>query len=300
MRYVYCLFGTACLVGALVGAALAGETYKDEAGRVIYTIDENGIVSMFENSPGIDITLSVTRGSREQMQPQITEVSPESVPVGAPAVLRMKGKNLVGATVKFSSPEIEAGTYSAKPTSLDVPVRIPAAIPPGLVTVEVVTPIGATKTGFKVTEIRIGGTAPIKPDSGIKPGISTAAPASCPQGMVGVAAERGGFCIEVDRTFAADFHKAERACAIAGKRLCQATEWRIACEEAIAGKLPLRAMIGDWEWTGTQAIKEVPGEATDYGGSGQLISTLMGKSDCNTERDYQVWRTDNIGGRCCK
>jgi hypothetical protein len=300
MRNLYFLCGTAILFALLDAAALAGETYKDEAGRVIYTIDENDMVSMFENSPGIDITLSVTRGTREQMQPQITEITPDSVPAGSSAVLRMKGKNLVGASVKFSSPGIELGTYSAKPKSLDVPIRVPADFQAGPVTIEVFTPIGATKAGFTVTPIRIGGVAPAKPDGAGKPGVSTAAPGSCPQGMVGVAAERGGFCIEVERTFAADFHKAEKACAVNGKRLCQAAEWRTACEEANAGKLPLKNMTGDWEWTGTQAIKEVPGEATDYGGTGQLISVLMGKSDCKTERDYQVWRSDSIAGRCCK
>jgi hypothetical protein len=278
----------------------AGETFKDEAGRVIYTVDENGIVSMFENSPGIDITLSVTRGTREQMQPQVTEVSPETVQAGAPAVLRLKGKNLIGASVKLSAPNIEIGGYAGKPKSLDIPLKIPADVPRGPVIVEVSTPIGTTKTSFKVTEIQIGGPAPTRRDGAEKAAISTSAPASCPQGMVGVAAERGGFCIEIDRTFTADYRKAEKACAIAGKRLCQVSEWRTACEETSSGKLPIKNMIGDWEWTGTQLIKEVPGEATDYGATGQLTSILMGKADCKTERDYQVWRTDNIAGRCCK
>ena len=46
--------------------AEAKESFHDEAGRVIYTIDDDGIVSMFENSP-TDLTLSVTRGTREKM-----------------------------------------------------------------------------------------------------------------------------------------------------------------------------------------------------------------------------------------
>ncbi|HEY3197156.1 MAG TPA: hypothetical protein VGJ57_03995 [Nitrospirales bacterium] len=275
------------------------EIFKDEAGRVLYTVDDDGSVSMFENSP-TDLTISVTRGSREQMQPQITEVSPSSVAAGASPILRLKGKNLVGATVKLSAPTIEIGAYTGKPKSLDLPLRVPAAIAPGPVVIEVTTPIGNTKTTVQITELRIGGSEPAKREVTAKKGITTAAPATCPDGMVGVAAERGGFCIEIDQTFAVPYPKAEKACAISGKRLCQALEWRTACEEATAGRLPLKDMLGDWEWTGTQAIKEIPGESTDYGGTGELRSILLGQSNCKTERDYQTWRTETISGRCCK
>src|SRR2546425_11647639 len=58
-------------------ADAAVQRFTDEAGVVIYTIDDDGVVSMFESRPGTDITLSVTRGTREQMQPQITEVTPK-------------------------------------------------------------------------------------------------------------------------------------------------------------------------------------------------------------------------------
>src|ERR1051326_8538017 len=81
----------------------AAQSFKDEAGRLIYSIDDNGVVSMFENSPGIDITLSVTRGSREQMQPKVTEVSPDAVSAGTSTMLKLRGKNLVGAPVKFNN-----------------------------------------------------------------------------------------------------------------------------------------------------------------------------------------------------
>ena len=59
----------ACLLGTVTPAA-AIQTFTDEAGQLLYTIDENGTVSMFENSPGTDVTLSVTRGTREQMRPE--------------------------------------------------------------------------------------------------------------------------------------------------------------------------------------------------------------------------------------
>jgi hypothetical protein len=287
------------LLAAFVGVAHS-ETFKDEAGRVIYIIDENGIVSMFENSPGIDITLSVTRGTVEEMQPQITEVIPDSVTAGTNTLLKLKGKNLVGATLKLSVPSIEVEAYAAKPTLIDVPLRIPAGIPPGPVLVEVRTPIGSTKAHFKVKEVQIGGGAPVGREAPVKQAVSTVAPASCPEGMIGVGAERGGFCIETDRTFTAEYRKAEKTCAVSGKRLCQATEWRTACQEAALGKLPMKNMPGEWEWTGTEAIKEVPGQSTDYGGTGELRAILLGQSDCMSEREYQTWRSETIAGRCCK
>jgi hypothetical protein len=299
MQYRVFILGLAMMAGLFTVPVYGKEIFKDEAGRVLYTIDDNGVVSMFENSP-TDLTISVTRGSREQMQPQITEVSPESLAAGTSHILKLSGKNLVGATVKLSAPSIEVGAYAGKPKSLEIPLRIPPEIPPGPVVLEVATPVGTTKTTVKITELRIGGAEPVKRETTGKQAITTAAPSACPDGMVGVAAERGGFCIEIEQTFAADYGKAEKSCAISGKRLCQASEWRTACEEATAGRLPLKNMLGDWEWTGTQAIKEVTGQSTDYGGTGELRSILLGQSNCKAERDYQTWRSETISGRCCK
>ena len=59
-------------------------------------------------------------------------------------------------------------------------------------------------------------------------------------------------------------------------------------------------MIGGWEWTGTQAIREVPGQATEYGATGDLNAVLLGQSDCTTNRYFQTWRAESIAGRCCK
>jgi hypothetical protein len=277
----------------------AKESYKDEAGRVLYTIDDDGTVSMFENSP-TDLTISVTRGTRKEMQPQITEISPDAVPAGAPAVLRLKGKNLIGATVKLSVPGIEVGAYAAKPKTLDLSIHVPATVPPGDVTIEVTTPIGSAKTSFKVKELQIGGAGPAKRESGAAQKLTTTAPTSCPSGMVGVSAERGGFCIEIDQTFSGDLRKAEKTCASSGKRLCSASEWQTACKERSAGKLPIKNMVGNWEWTGTQAIKGVEGQAADFSNTGTLMAVLLGKSDCKTVRDHEVWKTETIAGRCCK
>src|SRR5438093_12273430 len=81
-------------IGGSLELVEAKETFKDEAGRVIYTIDDEGMVSMFESSP-TDITLSVTRGTREQMQPRLTEVIPNRVPVWNSPTLTRTGNNLV-------------------------------------------------------------------------------------------------------------------------------------------------------------------------------------------------------------
>ena len=286
------------LVGLGVPSVSAKETFKGEAGRVIYSIDDDGVVSMFENSP-TDLTVSVTRGTREQMQPQITEVMPDSVPAGAPAVLRLKGKNLIGATAKLSVKEIEVGAHSGKPKSLDLSIRVPPNVLPGEVTIEVTTPIGNTKTSFKIKDIQIGGTRAGRDVAGVAK-VAPAAPASCPTGMVGVAAERGGFCIEIDRTYKGDFRAAEKACAIGGKRLCQAPEWQTACEQASAGKVQLKNIAGDWEWTGSwdpyQYDPDMPG--IDF--IPDIRSIMMGKSDCQGKIVSPRWKREEFPGRCCK
>src|SRR5881397_70623 len=153
----FLLFVCTLLISAPTPAIAADkEVFKDEAGEVLYTIDENGIVSMFENGPGTDITLSVTRGTREQMQPQITEVTPNAVAAGAYTVLKLEGKNLVGAKVKLNLPTIEVGAYAGKPKRLDVPVTVPLSQPLGEFTIEVTTPVGSTTAKFTVTDVQIG------------------------------------------------------------------------------------------------------------------------------------------------
>src|SRR3989441_10820256 len=96
----------ASVVGLGVSPATGVQNFTDEAGQLLYSIDDQGIVSMFENSPGTDVTLSVTRGTRDQMQPQVTEVIPEAVPAGSFTVLKLRGKKLVGAAVKMSVPSL--------------------------------------------------------------------------------------------------------------------------------------------------------------------------------------------------
>jgi hypothetical protein len=294
-----CRIVFATVLFALLGVAeavSAKESYKDEAGRVLYTIDDDGMVSMFENSP-TDLTISVTRGTREEMQPKVTEISPDVVPAGASTVLRLKGKNLIGATVKFSVPGIELSAYAGKPRALDLSIHVPATVPPGDVTLEVTTPIGRTEAVFKVKELQIGGIGSAKRESGAAQRLTTAAPTSCPAGMVGISAERGGFCIEIEQTFSGEFRKAEKACAAGGKRLCQVPEWQRACEQAMGGKLPLKNMVGDWEWTGTLDRLQ-----TGFGLDAveDIRNVLLGKSDCQAKHIVPGWKTDVYSGRCCK
>ena len=289
----------ALVLGAVdVPSVAAKEMFKDEAGRLIYSIDDDGVVAMFESSPGIDITLSVTRGTREQMQPQVTEVSPASIPAGTAPVLKLKGKNLVGAAVKLSRSGIEMGPYAGKPASVEIPIRVASNMAPGEVILQVSTPIGSTQASLKITEMQIGNSASSKRESEKRQTVPTVAPSSCPAGMVGVAAESGGFCIEIDRSLSGDIRKAEKACALTGKRLCQTNEWQQACEQTKNGSLPLKNILGEWEWTGSYAKHDVQVQTADL--SDDLKSVLLGKSDCQTQYLYPSWRAGPYPGRCCK
>src|SRR5207245_7508873 len=88
---------SACV--ALVSLADAAvQRFTDEAGVVLYTIDDDGIVSMFESRPGTDITLSVMRGTREQMEPQITEITLQEVSAGTCTTVQIQGKLRIGAS----------------------------------------------------------------------------------------------------------------------------------------------------------------------------------------------------------
>ena len=291
---------SACV--ALVSLADAAvQRFTDEAGVVLYTIDDDGIVSMFESRPGTDITLSVTRGTREQMQPQITEITPQGVSAGTSTTLKIQGKNLIGATMKFSVPDLDVSPYLTKPKSVDLPVRVGANVPPGEVVLELTTPIGKTRGTFNVTELKIGSGSPVRRDGiGKHQTISTTAPTSCPEGMIGVAAETGGFCIEIDRSYSGDVRKAEKACAMAGKRLCQAIEWQHACEQAKSNGLALKNITGEWEWTGSYAKYDVQVQTGDRDLSDELKSVLLGKNDCQTQYLYPAWRSGPFPGRCCK
>src|SRR2546428_10681067 len=155
----------------------AFQRFTDEAGVVIYTIDDDGIVSMFKSRPGTDITLSVTRGPREKMQPRIPEVPPDTIPAGTSTVLKLRGENLVGATVKFNVPGIDVKPYAGKAKSVEIPLTISGSVPPGEIVMEVMTPIGSTTAKFKVTEFQIGGGAPPPTASGPK-AFSATAPAN--------------------------------------------------------------------------------------------------------------------------
>jgi hypothetical protein len=239
----------------------------------------------------------------------VTEVTPETVPAGSFTVLKLRGKNLVGATVKLSVPSIDVKPYVGKPKELDVPLQVPLDLPPGEVTIEVTTPIGRTTARFKTTDVQLGGMLGPRPDVITHPGmgygadegvrsIPTTAPSTCPQGMVGVAADGGGFCIEVDRTVNGVFRKAEQQCAMADRRLCRLPELRAACEQTVAGKLPLKNIVGAWEWTSTFEVEVDYSTFTE--GAGNLKYYLLGKSDCQSKRTAYEIDTRSYAGRCCK
>src|SRR2546428_2522735 len=170
-----------------VPSVTAFQRFTDEAGVVIYTIDDDGIVSMFESRPGTDITLSVTRGTREKMQPRITEVSPDMIPAGTSTVLKLRGENLVGATVKFNVLGIDVKPYAGKAKSVEIPLTISGSVPPREIVMEVTTPIGSTTAKFKVTEFQIGGGGPPRRGGGPK-GECTRPPASWSWGRWGTRA----------------------------------------------------------------------------------------------------------------
>src|SRR2546428_6744418 len=113
---VFLLYVCAFLLSA-PNAVIAADkqVFKDEAGEVLYTIDENGIVSMFENGPGTDITLSVTRGTREQMQPQITEVTPNAVAAGTHTRPELEGNTPVGVQGESMTRTTDAGAPACQP-----------------------------------------------------------------------------------------------------------------------------------------------------------------------------------------
>ena len=278
------------------GVQAAEQTFKDEAGRVIYTIDEAGTVSMFENSP-TDLTISVTRGTREQMQPQVTDVLPQSLPAGSSSVVRVEGRNLVGATVRVDVPGIEIGAYATKPQSLNFPVNVPLTVPRGPVTLTITTPIGQTTANFHVVEMQLGGTGTPQETVTRNP-LKT--PSACPDGMIGVSAELGSFCIDIDQSFAGDYGAAEKACAKAGKRLCQALEWQHACYQSKARALSLQNMIGNWEWTGSWDPYQYDPNLFAMDLTPDIKSLLMGKEDCEQKLSSPRWRKQTFPGRCCK
>jgi hypothetical protein len=275
-------------IGESVIPVSAKEVFKDEAGRTLYIIDDDGIVSMFENSSG-DITLSVKRGLREKMYPTLEEITPSRVAAGTSTTLKLRGQNLVGAKISLGVPQIEVGAYLGRPQIVEVPILIPANVGPGDVAITVSTPLGTAVGSFKVTgETSPAGVSSPSRKEMAKLTVTTEAPSSCPEGMVGIAAERGGFCIEIDHTFSGDLRTAERACAMGGKRLCDASEWHQACDQAQNGRLSLKNMIGAWEWT------------SSIGSTRPLTSVLVGQADCTAERNYQPWKSEIISGRCCK
>ncbi len=279
------------------------QDFYDEAGRLLYSIDAEGIVSMFETS-ALDTTLSVTRGTRETMKPRITEVSPPAIQTGTTTVVYFKGANLVGAKFSTKQNGIKFGGTAPKATSVGVPIEVDQNVPLGSVTIEVSTPIGATAATLSVIEPQIDFAALARKREPVYKEPAPGKPESCPEGMVPIGSSivgLGGFCIEINETRRGDWVEVEKMCSNNFKRLCWAEEWELACKEQQKKELGLRNLLGEWEWTRNS-------ETVPSGGLGAEVMTenqdwkavVRGQKDCASRALKDPWLTGTRPGRCCK
>ncbi len=291
----------AMLVGLGIPSVNAKETFQDEAGRVIYSIDDEGIVSMFETD-ALDNTLSVTRGTRESLQPRITEVMPPSIEIGKITVITFKGRNLVGTKFSSKVPGIKFGGGAPRATSAGVPIEVDGSVKPGPVTIDLTTPMGKTSVSLAVIEPRVDLAALARKKEPEYREFPTGKPESCPEGMIAVGSSKGGFCIDVNQTQTGDWVAVEKMCSYKFKRLCWAEEWELACKENQKSKLGLQNLLGEWEWTRT----------SEYAAAGQLgsggvdtenedwLAVVRGKEDCASKSRKNPWLSGTRPGRCCK
>jgi hypothetical protein len=279
------------------------QDFYDEAGRLMYSIDAEGIVSMFETS-ALDTTLSVTRGTRETMKPRITEVSPSAIQTGTTTVVYFKGANLVGAKFSTKQNGIKFGGTAPKATSVGVPIEVDQNVPLGPVTIEVSTPIGAAAATLSVIEPQIDLAALARKREPAYKEPPPGKPESCPEGMVPIGSSivgLGGFCIDINETRRGDWVEVEKMCSYNFKRLCWAEEWELACREQQKTNLGLQNLLGEWEWTRNS-------ETVPAGGLGAEVMTenmdwmavVRGKKDCASMGTKDPWLSGTRSGRCCK
>jgi len=279
------------------------QDFYDESGQLLYSIDAQGIVSMFETS-ALDTTLSVTRGTRETMKPRITEVSPPAIQTGKTMVVYFKGANLVGAKFSTKQSGIKFGGTAPKATSVGVPIEVDQNVPLGSVTIELATPIGKTTANLSVIEPQIDFAALARKREPDYKEPLPGKPESCPEGMVPIGSSivgLGGFCIDINETRRGDWVEVEKMCSNNFKRLCWAEEWELACKEQQEKELGLRNLLGEWEWTRNS-------ETVPSGGLGAEVMTenqdwkaiVRGKKDCASRDVKDPWLTGTRPGRCCK
>lgn len=84
-----------------------------------------------------------------------------------------------------------------------------------------------------------------------------------------------GYCLEKAERTSAQWEDARQGCAVDGKRLPAATEWKMACDSA--GTLGLANMTDGWEWVTTAGS---PTQGWDPSGVLNLGVPAMGNGDC--------------------
>jgi hypothetical protein len=289
------------LIGLSGPSVYARETFKDDAGRVTFIIDDDGTVSMFETD-ALDNTTFVAQGSRESMKPFITEVFPTAVEAGKMSVVIFKGSNLVGAKFRTRTPGVRFAGSAPRAVSAGVFLMVEPTVQPGPLTVELETPIGSTSATITVTERRAG-AADLAAKEAVQPKVSAAGkPESCPAGMVAVANAGGGFCIDIGRTPAGDWFHVEKACSYEHKRLCWAEEWELACKENQKSGLGLQNLLGEWEWTRNSeyAATGVPRGEGLAPSNEDWRAVVRGLRDCESVDRKDPWTGGMRAGRCCK
>ena len=297
----------ACLVlTGLTGAPEAQaaekpEDFYDEVGRLLYSIDAQGVVSMFETD-ALDNTLSVTRGTRDSMQPRITEVSPPSIETGKITIVTLKGRNLVGAKFSSNTKGIKFGGSAPRAASAGVPIEVDGSVKLGPVTIELATPIGKTSVSLTVIEPQIDLAALARKKEPEYREFPAGQPESCPEGMISVGSSKGGFCVDINETQTGDWVEVEKMCSYKFKRLCWAEEWDLACKENQKSSLGLQNLFGEWEWT----------RNSEYAAAGELgsggvvtenedwLAVVRGKKDCASKDRRDPWLGGTRPGRCCK
>ena len=282
-------------------AAVEPKEYYDDVGRLLYSIDTEGTVAMFETD-ALDNTVSVTRGNPETMKPRVTEVVPPSIETGKTTVLVLKGSNLIGAKLSTATPGVRFGVTAPRAKSVGVPVDVEIGVPLGPIVVEVATPIGKTTATLTVTEPTVDLAAVTQKKEPEYRELPAGKPESCPGEMVPIASANGGFCVDIQETAVGDWVAVEKICANNFKRLCWAEEWEQACKQDQRNSLGLQALLGDWEWT----------RSSEYAAAGELASgglvtenedwlaVVRGKKDCATKDRRDPWVGGNRSGRCCK
>ena len=296
---LWLLTGPAFPSGA--AAAEKQEDFYDEVGRLLYSIDAQGVVAMFETD-ALDNTLSVTRGTRESMQPRVTEVIPPSIEAGKITVVTLKGKNLVGAKLSTKVPGIKFGGSAPRAASVGVPLDVEGSVKLGSLIVDVTTPIGQTSVSLTVIEPQIDLAALARKKEPEYRESPPGQPESCPEGMISVAGPKGGFCVDINETKSGDWVEVERMCSYKFKRLCWAEEWELACKENQKSALGLQNLLGEWEWTRNSEYS-----AAGLEGSGGImtdhedwLAVVRGKKDCASKSQKDPWLSGTRSGRCCK